>query len=221
MIKSCIFDLDGTLANTVESIAYSANRALKAMGLNEFEPERFRYFAGDGSAELIRRCLRENGDREGIRFDEMSRIYGALFEKDCMYHVTPYPGILDLLEKLKEQGIKLSVLSNKPHIQAINVTESLFGKGYFDYIQGQVSQLPRKPAPDGALRIAEVFHVTPGECLYIGDTNTDMQTGNGAGMDTVGVLWGFRTREELEENHASYIIENPMEVMEIIGKSRI
>lgn len=221
MIKVCIFDLDGTLADTVESIAYSANRALQKMGLSAFETSRFCYFAGDGSAELIRRCLRENGDIECSRFEEMSSIYGAFFEKDCMYHVEPYPGILDLLKTLKHSNIKISVLSNKPHKQAIDVVETLFGEGYFDYIQGQQEGMKRKPDPDGAIAITKHFQVEPYECLYIGDTSTDMQTGIGAGMFTVGVLWGFRPRQELEENHASEVIGEPMEIMDIIRKRKI
>lgn len=218
MIKVCIFDLDGTLADTVESLAYCGNRALKAMGLSAFPTDRYRYFAGDGSAELVRRCLRENGDLECQRFDELSSLYGAYFAKDCMYHVKPFPGITELLKWLKDNQIKISVFSNKPHEQAIDVVESLFGKGYFDYIQGQQEGIPRKPAPDGALKIASYFQVPCDECLYIGDTNTDMQTGNAAGMNTVGVLWGFRDREELEENHAKRIVNTPLEISAMLEK---
>lgn len=218
MIKVCIFDLDGTLADTVESLAYCGNRALEAMGLSAFPTDRYRYFAGDGSAELVRRCLRENGDLECQRFDELSSLYGAYFAKDCMYHVKPFPGITELLKWLKDNQIKISVFSNKPHEQAIDVVESLFGKGYFDYIQGQQEGIPRKPAPDGALKIASYFQVPCDECLYIGDTNTDMQTGNAAGMNTVGVLWGFRDREELEENHAKRIVNTPLEISAMLEK---
>lgn len=216
MIKVCIFDLDGTLADTVESLAYCGNRALEAMGLSAFPTERYRYFAGDGSAELVRRCLRENGDLQCQRFDELSSLYGTYFAKDCMYHVKPFSGITESLEWLKAHDIKISVFSNKPHAQAIDVVESLFGKGYFDYIQGQQEGIPRKPAPNGAIKIAEHFQVSCEECLYIGDTNTDMQTGNAAGMHTVGVLWGFRDRAELEENHAKVIVSSPSEITTLL-----
>lgn len=102
MIKVCIFDLDGTLADTVESLAYCGNRALEAMGLSAFPTDRYRYFAGDGSAELVRRCLRENGDLECQRFDELSSLYGAYFAKDCMYHVKPFPDYR-IIEVVKSQ----------------------------------------------------------------------------------------------------------------------
>ena len=96
--------------------------------------------------------------------------------------------------------------------------ETKIGKDYFDYIQGQTETIRRKPAPDGAFAIAEKFAVETGECLYVGDTNTDMQTGNAAHMHPVGVLWGFRDRKELEENHSEYVIEKPQELIEILEK---
>ena len=133
-----------------------------------------------------------------------------------MYHVRPFDGMPETLQKLKEQGIFLAVCSNKPHEEAIYVTEAIYGKGIFDRIQGQTREIPRKPAPDGALRIAEKLKVLPGECMYFGDTNTDMQTGRAAGMFTVGVTWGFRTRQELIENHAMALIDAPEEILQLI-----
>ena len=216
MYKVGIFDLDGTLADTVESMAYAANRALRRLGLPEQPTEQFKTFAGDGAKELIRRCLRASGDEKCSRFEEMQRLYRAYFGENCMYHVHPYAGIRPLLETMKRQGMKLAVLSNKPHAQAVDVVEKIFGKGCFDYVQGQTEGIPRKPNPVGALHIAEYFGVKRSECLYIGDTNTDMQTGKGAGMFTVGVLWGFRTREELEKNDADWIARHPSEIESLL-----
>ena len=121
-------------------------------------------------------------------------------------------GHLELLEKLKAAGIKISVLSNKPHAQAVDVVETLFGKGYFDAVQGQTDSVPRKPSPIGANRLAEHFRAEKKDCLYIGDTATDMETGKAAEMETVGVLWGFRDRKELEESKACHIAEKPEEI---------
>lgn len=216
MYKAGIFDLDGTLADTVDSMAYPANLALRELGLPEQPAERFKTFAGDGAKELVKRCLIAGGDESCSNFEEMQRLYRMYFSKYCMYHVKPYDGILHLLEVMKKKGLKIAVLSNKPHAQAIDVVESIFGKGYFDYVQGQTETVPRKPDPTGALRIAEHFGVKTSECLYMGDTNTDMQTGKAAGMFTTGVLWGFRTREELEENHADWIVGHPMEIEELL-----
>lgn len=204
--------MDGTLADTVDSMAYSANLALRELGFPEQPAERFKSFAGDGAKELVKRCLRASGDESCSRFEDMQRLYRMYFSKYCMYHVRPYEGILHLLEVMKQKGLKIAVLSNKPHAQAVDVVESIFGKGYFDYVQGQTETVPRKPNPTGALCIAEYFGVKASECFYMGDTNTDMQTGKAAGMFTTGVLWGFRTRDELEENHADLIVGHPSEI---------
>ena len=201
MKKLCIFDLDGTLASTLESMAVAANRVLRELGLPEQPTEGFKYFAGDGAKELCRRCLRAAGDTECSHYEEMYR-----------YKVVPYPGIPELLEKLKAAGIRITVLSNKPHAQAVDVVETLFGKGYFDAVQGQTDSVPRKPSPIGANRLAELFQAEKKDCLYIGDTATDMETGKAAEMETAGVLWGFRDRKELEESKACHIVEKPEEL---------
>ena len=128
MIKAAIFDLDGTIGDTVESIAYSGNRALRDIGYQAFPVENYKYYAGDGVDELVRRTLRDSGDTNCSQFEQMKSIYKAYFAKDCMYHVKPFPGICEMLSELKKRGIRIAVLSNKPHAQAIDVVESLFGK---------------------------------------------------------------------------------------------
>ena len=127
-------------------------------------------------------------------------------------------GIRELLASLKEMGVHVAVLSNKPHEQAIMNIETFFGKGYFDVVRGEQAGTPKKPAPDGAFAICRELGIKQEECLYLGDTNTDMETGLNAGMDTVGVLWGFRNREELEGCHPQYIVAHPSEVAEIVKK---
>ena len=119
---------------------------------------------------------------------------------------------LVVIEELKKQGIRTAVLSNKPHPRTVENIENVFGPGYFDYVAGEQPGIPRKPDPAGVKLILERFGVKPEECLYFGDTNTDMQTGLGAGLQTVGVTWGFRDRAELESFHPQYIISHPDEV---------
>lgn len=218
MIKACIFDLDGTLADTIESIWYSSNEALAAVGLPPQPMEAYKYYAGDGAKVLIERALEAAGDKELVHFDRAYAVYGDFFAKDCTYKVTVFDGIKETLDGLKARGLKLAVLSNKPHARSIDVVHKLFGERYFDVIQGQVDGVPRKPAPDGAINIAAALGVRPDECLYVGDTNTDMQTGRSAGMHTVGVLWGFRQRKELEENRAMEIISRPSELLAIADR---
>ncbi len=213
--KGMVFDLDGTLADTLESIGVAGNKALEACGLREQPIENYRYFAGDGAKVLIRRILAAAGDEEGLWFEKAYTEYKLIFQKDCTYKVKLYDGIWEMLQEVKKKGIKIAVVSNKPHEQAVDVVEKLFGAGFFDMVAGQREGIARKPDPVGALEAARQFGLRPEECMYIGDTNVDMETGRRAGMFTVGVLWGFRNREELETNHADYIIAQPKELLEL------
>jgi len=215
MIQAAIFDLDGTLSFTLDSIARSGNSALTAIGLKPFEADAYKYFCGDGPNELVRRMLRASGDTDCTRYDELRPLYGKFFAEYADYKVAPYEGMPEALKALKAKGIRLAVLSNKPHPQTVQVVEKLYGKGLFDMIQGQCAEIARKPAPDGAFLIAEKLGVSPDDCLYVGDTGTDMQTGNSAGMHTVGALWGYRTREELTENHAEMFADMPLDILDL------
>ncbi len=215
-MKACIFDLDGTLTDSVKSLAYSVNLTLKDLGYAPQPEERFKQFAGDGRSVLLERALQAAGDTELEHHEEAVKIYDEYFSKNSMYQVKPYEGIVEMLAELKERDMKLAVLSNKADKEAVKVVETVFGKDTFQIIRGQREGVPRKPNPRGAILIAEELNVPCSECLYIGDTNTDMKTGNGAGMHTVGVTWGFRERKELEENQAEYIVEYPKELLALL-----
>lgn len=212
--KAVIFDLDGTLSDSIHSIKYCADRAVAPFGCGPFSVEQYCYFVGDGAANLIKRALQAGGDEELIHFEEAFTLYKKLFAKDCMYQVKPYEGIRELLTALKKRGAAIAVLSNKPHPETVNVIESLFGRGYFDMIQGQKENVAIKPSPEGVFQILEQLKLTAEEILYLGDTSTDMKTGKAAGAFTVGALWGFRDRKELEEHHADAIIEYPMQLLD-------
>lgn len=214
MIRCCIFDLDGTLLNTLDALTYVTNLTLEHFGYEPAEPEHIRRFVGDGYRKLLERALRYRGDENLEHYEESLTVYMEHFSKNSMYHVRPYEGIPELLAQLKARGIKIAVLSNKPDKQTIENIEHVFGSGYFDYVAGERPQIPRKPDPAGVRLILEKFGVRPEETLYFGDTNTDMRTGLGAGLITVGVTWGFRDREELESFHPQYVIDQPGEVLE-------
>ena len=213
MKKAVIFDLDGTLADTIASITYCGNLALSRFGLPSFGEEDYKHFVGDGAAMLIRRALLAAGDERLEHFDEVYEAYLEIFAKDCMYQVKPYEGICALLEELKRLSVRIAVLSNKPDRDSLRVVEALFGKGYFDFVQGQRADIPRKPDPAGVYRIMEAFGLSAGDFLYVGDSGVDMKTGRAAGIFTVGVLWGFRDREELVENGADAVISKPLELL--------
>lgn len=220
MYKVCIFDLDGTIADTVESIAHVGNQTLRAFGLPEIPVKDYNFYAGDGADVQVKRMLAAvpGGDKED--YEEVRTQYRKWFAENPFYHVKPYDGILELLEGLKAQGIKIAVLSNKPHGAAVEVVHKIFGQDMFHKIQGQTSEIPRKPSPIGALAVAKEFGALPQECLYCGDTNTDMDTGKAAGMFTIGVTWGFRPRTELEEHHADKIVDHPSEILELASECR-
>ena len=216
MKKAVIFDLDGTLADTIASIAWCGNRALARFGLPSFTEAEYKRFVGDGAAMLVRRALLAAGEGKLSRFDEVYQEYRDIFSRDCMYQVKPYEGIVPLLSELKKRGIRIAVLSNKPDADSRHVVEELFGKGYFDHVQGQAEGIPRKPDPAGVYRIMEAFGMRAEDFLYVGDSCVDMRTGKAAGLFTVGVLWGFRDRAELEENHADAVIARPEELLSFL-----
>ena len=214
MIKACIFDLDGTLADTLESMAYIVNMIMEKFDLKPMPVENFKYYSGEGAKMLMQRCLKDAGDTKLVHLEEGERIYREMFAENPMYKVNHYPGMPETIRELKRRGLKLGVCSNKPHPAALKVIAQMFGDD-FDIVMGQSDAIRRKPAPDGALMLAREFQVQPQECMYVGDTATDMQTGKAAGMLTVGALWGFRDEKELMENGADLVAQKPEDLLEI------
>lgn len=213
MIKAVIFDFDGTLMNTLPGIAYFGNTALESVGLEPVETDKFRYFVGDGRNLLIHRMLAfrnadtpENYEAAGAKYDEE-------YEKNYLFKSEIYDGIPELLEKLRRDGIKTAVLSNKPDNVATQIIDAVF-KGKFDIYHGQRPGIPTKPSPDAALEIASELGAAPEECVFVGDTIIDVTTGKNAGMHTIGVTWGFREKSELED--ADSIAEIPSDIYEAI-----
>lgn len=212
MIKAAIFDLDGTLLYTLDSIARAGNRMLEALGFPPRPIDEYRYYIGDGADNLVRRVLKVQGGLTPENEKEGCRINRAYLAEDPLYNVKPYEGIEDALKGLRERGIRLAVFSNKPDAQTKEVIETFF-PGTFDCVRGQIQGFPVKPDPTGALKVARELGVSPSDFVYFGDSGTDMRTGKGAGMYTVGVLWGYRTREELEENGADRVIGGTGEIV--------
>lgn len=215
-MKACIFDLDGTLTNTLESMTYSVNLTLKEMGLSQITKDQCRMFVGNGARVLIEESLKVSGDPKASRIEEGMKIYGRIFDQNCTYHVTSYEGIPEMLKALKDRGIHLAVLSNKPDRQTVKVVKEIFGDNIFDYAQGQKDGIRRKPAPDGVWYLMEQMQVSKEECLYIGDSEVDAATGKNAGLKTIGVLWGFRDRKTLETAGADHLIERPEELLQFV-----
>ena len=215
-MKACIFDLDGTLTNTLESMTYSVNLTLEEMGLSKITKDQCRLFVGNGARVLMEKSLKAAGDTDASRIEEGMEIYGRIFDQNCTYHVTPYEGIPEMLKALKDKGIQLAVLSNKPDRQTVKVVKAIFGEELFDYAQGQKEGIRRKPEPDGVWYLMEQMHVSKEECLYIGDSEVDAATGRNAGLKTMGVLWGFRDRKTLETAGADDLIDRPDELLQFV-----
>ncbi len=217
-IKLCIFDLDGTLTDTIDTIAHFVNTALAKFGYGSIEAQRYKLLVGDGAKNLIMRALETLGveDNNHEILNKVLPYYNEIYNADFLYKTTVYNGIEELLNKLKSAGIKIAVLSNKPHNTTERVLQGMFNNELFDIWFGARDGIALKPSPEGVYEIIETIGVTKEECLYIGDTMTDMQTGKNAGLFTIGVLWGFRDRQELEAAHADLIVEKPDEIADFI-----
>ncbi len=220
MYKACIFDLDGTLTDTLESLTYSVNETLKELGLGTITSEQCKSFVGHGARRLIEDSISAGGGEPELCIEKGMEVYGRIFRQNCTYKVAPYEGILDLLLQLQEKNVKLAVLSNKPHLQTIDVVKTFFEEGTFLCVQGQQEGIPRKPDPAGVYQVLERLEVSKEECLYIGDSDVDMDTGNAAGVATIGVSWGFRKKEVLAAHQATYIVDRPEEIISIVKGAR-
>ena len=216
MYKACIFDLDGTLTDTLESLTYSVNETLKELKLKKITQEQCRSFVGNGARCLIERALVAGGDLEKSQMEPAMEIYGRIFGENCTYHVTAYEGITDMLDQLKGRGIKTAVLSNKPHQQSVDVVAEILGKERFSCVNGQREGVEKKPDPAGVFEIMQFLGATKEECLYIGDSEVDMETAKRAGLVSVGVSWGFRGRDILQNAGADYIIDKPCELLKLV-----
>lgn len=217
MIKACIFDMDGTVSDTINSIAYFGNNALEKYGLKGHSTDDYKIMVGNGASILVRRMVERNGCTDEEIYQKVLTEYNTTYDNDFLYLTVPYDGILELLDELRARGILTAVLSNKPHSTTLKVADALFGDR-FDVVFGQREGKPIKPDPTVLKEIMADWGVAPEECLYFGDTGTDMQTGKGGGCFTIGVLWGFRSEQELRENGADAIIGKPDEALQYLER---
>lgn len=214
ILKAVIFDLDGTLMNTLDDIAKIANSVLKEFSYSEVEVERYKYFLGNGASALLDSLHKEVNMKEEDR-ETFDSIYMERYGNSQIGVDAIYPEINELLQELKARKIKLGVLTNKPSSIALPLMDRIF-PNVFDMVFGQKDEYPRKPDPFGLEFLSYELEYSREEILYLGDTNTDMLTGKNYGAYTVGVLWGFRDRKELEEAGADLIIERPLELLKYI-----
>jgi len=215
IFKAVLFDLDGTLLDTLEDLADSMNTVLRSLGFDEHKADDYRYFVGDGIEVLCQRVVPKRHRDQQVLINkciaDMKQEYGRRWDRKTK----PYKGIQQMLNYLAANGIKMAVLSNKPdEFTRLTVTR-LLSRWKFDVILGQRSNVPRKPDPAAALEIARRLGMKPYEIVYLGDTSIDMKTAIAAGMYPVGALWGFRTKAELLESGARMIIAKPSELLSL------
>jgi len=213
--KTIIFDLDGTLLDSIEDIAISMNKVLKELNLPIHKIEDYKYFVGSGVDVLVENALKESSQ-------DMKKEVSARFKKeyDQKLHenTKPYEGIYELLDELKKLDYNLAVLSNKPHDFTVQYVDYLFKDYGLKEVHGQKVEVPRKPDPIGAINIAKALNIPCEEIFFVGDTLVDMKTAKSAGMKAIGVLWGFRDEKELNENGADFIVKHPLDILEIVKK---
>lgn len=211
--RAVLFDLDGTLADTLADLANAVNHALVTLGCPTHPLPAYRHFVGDGARNLILRTL--PADKSSL-VDKALELMRAHYDAHCFDETRLYPGAPELVAALRRRGLKLAVFSNKPDHFTKRMVAHYFPHVPFDAVRGQLPHLPIKPDPTVALQIAEELGIAPAEWIYLGDTNTDMQTACAAGMFPVGALWGFREREELVESGAVKLIAHPDELLQLL-----
>ena len=214
-MKLIVFDLDGTLINSLEDLADSAIYILTTHGFPTHPVDAYRYFVGDGVRKLIERILPPE-ERNDTQIEQCRQEFVEYYQIHMEDKTAVYDGITDLLKALKERGVKIAVATNKVHIAVKPLMKKYFREIQFDSIIGQRDGVPVKPNPQIMYDILKETGCEPAETLHIGDTATDMQLAHNAEVTPVGVLWGYRPLEELQTAGARYIIEHPLELLKII-----
>lgn len=217
MIKTVIFDLDGTLLNTLDTIAYYGNCALQKYGFSPVPNDVHRRFVGNGPHKLLSRLLKHCGGEDESLLSSLTSTYLDAYNKEPLYLTRPYDGITELLSGLRQRGILVGVLSNKQD-EAVVKTVLHFFRGYVDFIRGSMPGVPLKPAPDAAFDAMAYLRAEKASTLFVGDTSVDIETGKNAGIRTVGCSWGFRDREELLAAGADAVVDLPAEILTLIGE---
>jgi phosphoglycolate phosphatase len=213
--RAVLFDLDGTLLDTLRDLADSTNCVLAEAGFPQHEVEAYRYFVGSGRWVLASRVLPE-GLRDEQTVDKIASQIEEVYSQRWTEHTAPYPGVPELLDALTDLGVRTAILSNKPHQAAEAMVSGLLPRWHFDMVEGERPGTLLKPDPSAALEIARRMKIKPGEFLYVGDSATDMRTAVAANMYPVGALWGFRTADELLEGGARTLIQHPADLLPLL-----
>ena len=213
MYKAVLFDLDGTILNTLDDLFYSTNYALEQYNLKKRSYEEIRCFVGNGVRVLIEKAVGENYQH---LVDEVTLEFKNHYKDHSLDHIKEYDGIKELLNELKNKGIKLAVVTNKFNLAAQDIINKYF-LGIFDVVLGETKELNRKPHPDMCNYVLKKLGINSGEALYVGDSDVDIMTANNAKLKCISCSWGFRTKDELTSFGANIIIEKPTELLKYLN----
>lgn len=214
--RAVLFDMDGTLLNTLTDIAKSTNRVLAERDYPQHPEADYKYFVGEGARKLITDVLPNNALTDQ-NINECLQAFEADYSVNWKTNTRPYNGIETLLNELTTAGMKMTILSNKPHHITMECVTEMLAQWKFEVVFGQRDHISPKPDPTAALEIADILDIPPSEFLYLGDTKIDMATANSAGMYAVGAVWGFRPRQELIDSGAKTIIDKPEELLDLLA----
>jgi phosphoglycolate phosphatase len=214
--EAILFDVDGTLLDSIQDLADSMNSTLEHFGFSTHGIDRYKYFVGDGMENLVRRALPDSIRADSAIVSECLQMMRQTYDHNWKKQTRPYPQIPELLDGLTDFNVRMTVLSNKPDYFTQKVIKELLPSWRFEIVMGERPSVPRKPDPSAAIEISERLGVKPENFLYLGDTATDMLTANAAGMFAVGALWGFREAEELISSGAKELISTPLEILRML-----
>lgn len=216
VFRAVLFDLDGTLLDTIQDLAESMNRVLRSFHFPPHDVEAYKYFVGDGMENLARRAIPEKYREEEATVARCVAAMRHEYEKRWAQSTLPYRGVPELLNGLTAREISMAVLSNKPDDFTKMIVSRLLDGWRFKAVLGARPNVPKKPDPAAALEIARLMGIPPHQFLYLGDTNTDMNTAVSAGMYPVGALWGFRKADELTAGGAKELIQHPTDLLRLL-----
>ena len=211
-----VFDLDGTLLNTIEDLANAGNHVCRLHGWPTFSIDAYRYKVGNGIFKLIERIVPVEYAGDAVALGYALDEFRSYYDQHKEDHTGPYPGIPEMLDQLRDEGLKLAVLTNKDHTAAAPLVHRHFGAECFQLVQGHIEGYEPKPAAPITLHVLEQLDADPKRTLYVGDSNVDVETGHNAGLRVAGAAWGFRGRDELEAAGADYIIDAPAQLIDIV-----